>query len=570
MNDEPAATHTHRVRSHSKRRRVIIWSIVAVLVIGAAASAKFSYHRLKAWRAEHFAGQAEQFAAASKWNEAAEKYRAALQLDPLNYVALRGAAHLATRLGRPEAADLWEEVIKLPECSVQDREDYSDLLVREGKLKTAEPLLEKLLKSDPDAKTLTIAAMYARKSGDRSKAIEFARLAVKRAPNDEQTEFQLADLLAASTDANERSEARRILWNLTEKNGETQQAATEALAKAPELTDPERTRVLQLLEVSKTGGIMNSLLAADLRLQLHPEQAEEIYNATIARWNAGSSEELTNLARWLNTHQQPERVLSLFSIEDAFKDNQLLLARLDALAILQRWNDIDSLLAHPDLTLDPSVLESFRARTAQEKGAALDAEVHWNHAISLANGDASKLRFVANFAEQSHANGIALKAYDQLAKFPEQADFAYRATQRLSTRVGDLNVQRAAAEKISARAPDDPNATAQLTYLNLLASIDVDANAATAKSLVEKYPDRLSYRVTAALASLRQHDPGAALAQFKPANAPPIEWEKTPPNWRAVYAATLRANEQEDAAREVIAGIPKDKLTAEERALIEQ
>src|SRR5205085_9258828 len=151
-----------------------------------------------------------------------------------------------------------------------------------------------------------------------------------------------------------------------------------------------------------------------------------------------------------------------------FEDNQLLLSRLDAMAILQRWNDIDEVLRQSEVTLDPSVIESFHARTAQERNAPLDAEVHWSHAISLAASDPYKLRFVANFAEQSRATAAALKAYEQLARFPEHADFAYRGTQRVSQRSGDTAAQRAATSKISARAPEDPNAADQLAYLNLL------------------------------------------------------------------------------------------------------
>src|SRR5205085_5417057 len=141
--------------------------------------------------------------------------------------------------------------------------------------------------------------------------------------------------------------------------------------------------------------------------------------------------------RWLNIHQQAELVLRSFPLERAFEDNQRLLTRLDALAILQRWNDIDELLGENEVTLDPAVIESFRARTAQERNSTLDAEVHWNHAISLAGTDPFKLKFVANFAEQSHATAAALKAYEQLARFPDQADFAYRGTERVSQKSGE-------------------------------------------------------------------------------------------------------------------------------------
>jgi hypothetical protein len=418
---------------------------------------------------------------------------------------------------------------------------------------------------------LELASRYARITGDTVKALQYIRLAMKSAPNDNMVRFHLAELLATSPDSSEHAEARTILWELTQKEGPWRQPAIEALAAAPELSDEERGRVLRLLSSLSSPTIRHALLAADLELQRQSVPNQQIYDDLIARWSGGETTELVELSRWLNVHQQPERVLSLVPVERALKDNQLLLARLDALAALQRWNDIDAALSRADLSLDPSVTESFRARAAQEQNSALDAEVHWNHAISLAMNDPLKMRFVANFAEQSKAPAVALKAYDQLAKFPEHAGFALRGTERLTgEHGGDLTVQRAAAEKLKNMARNDPNAAAQLAYVNLLAGIDVEANTSAAKAMVQKYPDRLSFRVTAALGFLRQHDVGQALDQFKgPPGAPPIEWSKTPPSWRAVYAAVLLANEQPDAAREIIKTIPVNQLSAEEKALIE-
>lgn len=556
-------------RPFGKRNAVLAILIVLALVLGGY-GAKTLYHKLKTQRAEQFAAEGETFAQQKKWSEAANKYRAALQLEPFDYRALRGAAQLATRLNRPEAADLWEQVLKLPECTTQDRQEYAEVLVKRGQLKNAEDILQDLLKTAPDPKTLSVAAQYSQKMNDTSKAIEFMRAALNRAPADDLLRFQMADVMAGSTDARQHADARKILWELAEKEGPAKQPAVEALGRSPELSNSERERLVQLLDSEKSGSVMDSLIAADLQLQLHPERANEIYDQTIARWNSGESPDLLELARWLNLHQQAERVLSLYPIDAAFENDQLLLSRLDALATLQRWNDIDTLLTHPNIALDPSVVESFRARTAQERNSSLDADLHWNHAISLAGADPMKLRFVATFAEQSGATKIALKTYEQLAKFPEHLEFAYRGIQRLSLRAGDSSIQRAAAAKISSRAPDDPSAVAQIAYLDLLAGTDVDANTLKMKDLVKKYPERLSYRVAAALGFLRQNDPALALEQFKaPAGAPPIEWQKTPPAWRAIYAAALRESGQEGPATEIIATIPMDKLNPEERALVE-
>jgi hypothetical protein len=553
-----------RHAGQKKRRRGWLWLLGAlvILIVGAV----LTYHLIKIRRADRFAAAGDDFLAQSKWNEAAVQYRVALQLDPSSYRGLSGAARLATKVDRPEALELWQKVQTLSQCTNRDRQDYADLLIKTNRLSLAEKVIDPLLQANPDTRTLQLAARYSKKIGDNAKAIEYLRIATRRAPDDAAAQFQLAEIFAQSMDANEQSEAQKILWQIANKPGDYKQAAIEALAAAPKLTTDERNRLMRELETLTPKTIKDDLLAADLRFQLHPDDAAKIYREEIERWQNGKPEEIVDLVRWLNAHQQAELVLSTFPVERALEDNQLLLGRLDALASLQRWNDIDEVLNRNDVTLDPAVIESFRARTAQERNATLDAEAHWNHAVSLAGTDPFKLKFVANFAEQSRATGAALKAYEQLARFPEQADFAARGTQRVSQRTGETTTQRAAMAKISARTPDDPNAADQLAYLSLLLNEDVDKNFDVAKTLVEKYPNRLSYRVTAALGYLRRHDAASALAQFK---GPEIDWKKTQPNWRAVYAAALLGSDRTEEAREILATIPRDRLNEQERQLIE-
>ena len=553
--------------SGRRRKGPRVWILILGGLIVLAIAGAVAYHWVKISRAERFATAGDSLAKAAKLNDAAVQYRVALQLDPKNYHALAGAARLASRVDRPEAIELWQKVIEMPRCTVQDREDYAELLIKTNRMSLAEKILDPLLKKNPDTKTMQLASRYSSKTGETAKAIEFARIASQRAPDDDAAHFQLAELLAQSTDSKEQAEAQKILWDLAGKSKTYKQVAIEALARAPRLSRDEQTRLMQELTSLTPRTIKDDLLAADLSLQLQPDNAARVYQEAIAHWRNGSTQDLIQLARWLNIHQQAELVLSLFPIERAFEDNQLLLTRLDAMAILQHWNDIDQVLSQTEVTLDPSVIESFHARTAQERNATLDGEMHWNHAISLAGTDPFKLRFVANYAEQSRATAAALKAYEQLARFPEQADLAYRGIQRVGQRSGDTFTQRSAMAKISARTPEDPNATDQLAYLNLLLGEDVDKNLAVAKKLAEQYPSRLAYRVTAALGYLRQYNPGAALAQF---SAPaPIDWKETLPGWRAVYAATLLGSDRNEEAQKIIATIPRDRLNPEERALIE-
>jgi len=559
MNEESGrGRHFYRV---SKRRRRLFWIAFVVLLLAALLALRPAYRWLKAKRADSLAARAEQFVRQKNLLEAANTYRAALQLDPLGYRPLQGAARLATRLNHTEALGLWDEVVRLPQATAGDREERAAALLQATELPAAALAIDQLLKQNPDTNALVLASRYSERIGNGARALEYARIAVKRAPQDEIAQARLAEVLAASPKADERAEAREILWVVAAKNGVGRKSAIESLARSPDLTINEQRKILDQLHTLDLFTVTDALLTADLRLKMQPENTAVIYDEIIASWGAKAKLEV---AQWLNAHQQFDRVLSLVGPGEG--RDQLLLTRLDALAAEQRWEEIDATLSRRDLTPYPVVIEAFRARLIPARHSSLDAEVHWNKAIALAGNDSSKLRWLGTFAEQSGADEIALRTFQRLARSPEDAGLALAGQQRLAAKMHDISAARTIAEKTLALHADDPNAQNRVAYYNLLLEKDVSANAAKAKELVAKYPDRLEFRVTATLAFLRQHDPAAALAQFQ---GPPIEWAKTPPSWRAVYAAALRGNEREDAAHEIIATISMDRLSSEERALIE-
>ena len=189
MNEEalnPRGRESHRNnRGSSRKRRAIWWSLLLLALLLIIFGGKTAYHWLKAKRADQFATAGDALFQAGKWNDAAAKYRVALQLDPLGYHGLVSAARLASRADRPEAVNLWEQVMKLPQTTVADRQEYADFLLKTNQLRVAEKIISPLLKGDPDARSLQLGALYSKKIGENSKAVEFARLAVKRAPNED-------------------------------------------------------------------------------------------------------------------------------------------------------------------------------------------------------------------------------------------------------------------------------------------------------------------------------------------------------------------------------------------------
>jgi len=248
------------------------------------------FHWFKVKRSAQLAENANALVAAGNLKEAAGKFRAALQLDPIGYPALHGAARLASQVGRPEALDLWEQVVKTRQATIEDRQAYAEQLMLVGRARPASAVIEALLKDAPNAKTLDLAARYSRSTGETAKALQFARLAVKATPNDNAQRFKLAELLATSTDSAERAEARKILWELSV--GPYRQPAIEALAASPELSDAERKQALDLLGTISSKNLRDELLAADLKLQLHLSDPQTIYDEVIAQWNRGEVSDL--------------------------------------------------------------------------------------------------------------------------------------------------------------------------------------------------------------------------------------------------------------------------------------
>src|SRR5438105_1855627 len=179
--DAPIRGSRRSARNNRPKRWVLL--IAALLTLIFAGS--LGYHWVKAKRAERFAAAGDSLLAANKLSESAVQYRVALELNPSSYRALSGAARLASRANRPEAVELWQKVLALSQGTTRDREDYADLLIKTNRLSLAEKIINPLLKQNPDTKTLQLAARYSKKIGDDVKAIEYARIASKRAPDDD-------------------------------------------------------------------------------------------------------------------------------------------------------------------------------------------------------------------------------------------------------------------------------------------------------------------------------------------------------------------------------------------------
>ena len=150
------------------------------------------------------------------------------------------------------------------------------------------------------------------------------------------------------------------------------------------------------------------------------------------------------------------------------------------------------------------------------------------------------------------------------AKNPLVAYEGYEGLVKIARNEKKLNRLTELLETMVKKFPADGKATNDYNYYRLLAREEVDTATESAFKLYRTNPRLLSYRITLALAHLRNNSPDQAYLLL---DLNGLEWEELSDIRKAVRAATLLEKQQEKEAQELIDSINMDALLPEERKL---
>ncbi len=258
--------------------------------------------------------------------------------------------------------------------------------------------------------------------------------------------------------------------------------------------------------------------------------------------------------------------MQLVTTDLALQSTELFLGRLDALGALGRWAEVKAVLESQRFPLDPMYQELYLARAFAQLGDNVASENRWAKARSQAAGNADKLVAIARYAERGGALAAAEAAYRQAAETaPEVRPLQENFLRFLSEHAETAKVHRQVRNMLRLWSAD-PSLQNDDAYLSALRGENLEGALATAQRLRNNTPASLPHRTSLALASLRLGKNADALACFRGITIPE---NVALPNARAVYAAALNACGFTKEARTEADKIPRSKLRAEERALID-
>ena len=339
------------------------------------------------------------------------------------------------------------------------------------------------------------------------------------------------------------------------------------------------TEVANALENHPDARPYHKLLALELRARQDPALADQYVADAVQRFGNPASlaqayqggaelgdETLAALAGWLNKIGRPAKTLEVLPQARASQRQDLFLQYLNALAGLERWNEIKDLLISERFPIEAMLQHMYLAVAQKHLGSATGATNEWQRALEVANTP-EKLLALAKYAEQNFVNDIADAAYSAAIKIAPKNREAYTGRLRLALATGKTADAQMIAAEITQLWPNDAEARNQNSYLRLLLGASGDAAEAAerdAEVLVKTGPRNWPARATLGLARLRLGRSQEALAAIREPRVTGIE----PPGAMAVRAAILAANGYEQGARHDARLLSAKPLLPEERALI--
>jgi Flp pilus assembly protein TadD len=339
------------------------------------------------------------------------------------------------------------------------------------------------------------------------------------------------------------------------------------------------TEVADALENHPEARPYHKLLALEVRARQDPALTDQYVadaverfgnTARLAQLYQGTAEladeTLVALVAWLNKIGRPAKTLEVLPEARASQRQDLSLQYIDALAGLQRWDEIKDLLMSERFPIEPVLQHMYLAMAQKHLGSATGATNEWQRALEVAKTP-EKLLTLAPYAEQNSANDIADAAYSAAIKIAPKNRGAYDGRLRLALTAGRTAQAQAITAEIAHLWPDDAQARNQDNYLRLLLGAPGDqAEAAEREAyvLVRKEPRNWLARATLGLARLRLGRDNDALRAIRDLRVTGME----PPGPLAVRAAILAANGYEEGARNDARLLAAKPLLPEERTLI--
>ncbi|MFC5455558.1 hypothetical protein [Prosthecobacter fluviatilis] len=556
---------------------VIVIICLSLLALGIAYARPLK-NSIKNMRAGSMVKEARQMMENGQGVNAVMKAQEAYTKAPESEEAIRLNFEYFTLLKRDTALFFYDKLKNLDVLTPADELLHVRCLMNLGKTKDASQALEQLMRVEQPSEALIKLAEEVWGDREQNKPLlKVLRNYTQEHPDDKEALLRFAKVQMSSGNPMEVGLGMDSLWKLASGDDDIGLQTLEYMDSLTSLTPADTTRLIERLKQHPKADDRHYVSALKREVQQNPGRKKEIVMEATARYQDKKRDQLLPFIRWLVEEGEFRQLLSVLPEEEAKAHQGLLENYLNALTVLQRYDDLERLVNDPKVAgvLDPTTMAMFRAHLAyilKKPTEELRTKLIAAKDAAQFNGRYAALLQIARYGEERGHFDIAEDAYRLAIKAAQRASASPRIERDaftglikacLANRSTESLIQ--AAQEAVTRWPDDTHFVESYLYVSLLAGKNIELALRNAVNLLKIQPSDNQRKLTVALARWRLHDIQQAVQNLQYIDLNPLTEGQ-----RAVFAAIANSGGFHNEALGVIKAInPKASMLPEEQRCFE-
>ncbi len=553
-------------RDHSRWIPVALFGVL-VLVVAGIFAARPAYRYFKTRRAGKLVQQAAAQIDLGNYDIAKGPLSAALTLAPELPEVIRQSARYSTHFLLPQSLQYWEMLESTGAATEADVRQHIGVALDLQRTDVAGRALVKLRSmSIREPESWLLLLRHDAQRADLDVARANVRAALNRFPSDPRFVLAAGRMLFLQPESpDDEARGRALLWSLAVGSARESTDAVRMLVLNPKTNPADQAVLAALLKKKPDPSVEERLLIDEIDWKLHPDRHPGLIRTEFESVQAASNlTDRIRIADWLSNHGADAEAVQLLPVAVARTNLNALEYRLQALANLRRWDEIESDLAHAESNTDPTLRDTFKGLTAAQTGRTNDALVYFDHAIASAGGEPRRLFLIASAAERCGRPEAAVRAWSALLDSPTFAVKAGQAMLRLLATQDDLPSTVRAFQKLLTFDPTNLDLQRDLALTQALIGSRLVENRDLLATLLKQRPNDAGLLHALALIELKLRNPAGALDHL---DRLPVTYEDAV-IYRVIRVAVLGANQQRVRARELAAPLAGMWLRNAEQELI--
>ena len=556
-------------------RLAVMVAVLAIAFLVGALSFRYGSRLYDDWRQNRLLHRATALLQEGKLSKAAQTTQELLAGHPDSLPALYLLAETAEKQNLQEAVSWREQIARLLPSDVDSQLNLASAALRFGKLDLARQALDRVSPTDWDRAAFhVVAGWLARAEGNFAEQEEQFAAAVKKEPNNDLYQFNLAALQIHSGDPEKSGKARDTLQRLSKvapyRTGALRALLNDAVARNDLAAADNFAQQLQMSPEITFGDYL-------LCLNFYRKLDEKKFRLLLERvkpFAARDSSDLASLMYWMNQNglagdvvkwidKLPTAQLSSAPTSVVVADAY---ARIKNWSRLKRWTRTGIWGDSEYLRLAYQAIATRQSRPRSGGTANTEFEMLWRSAEQLANEQPERALVLARFASKWELEKESEALWWRVAENSPMRREALEALRRLYRTKDETEKLYGVLQRLHQASPNEAPITADLARLGLNLGQNTEQSHQLAKEAYDRAPNEVNCAVTYAFSLSRLGRNAEAVAIVE--NLPP---EQLHDPHAAIYVALLLAEaSQIGAANNYIAIAEDGKIYPEEEKLLDE